>query len=302
MNWFRRLRGGKVPTLRLSDVESRWLESTQQVARWEHMLKSGRRWGAWGAAIGTLIGVLAHAPAAWLAGQIERQTAGRLVLADAQGTVWRGDAVLVLTGGSGSRDARVLPGRLGWQLRLGGWGALRLSLQQDCCLPEPLTVRIQPGWGHLDLALSGGTPDAEVRGVWPAAWLAGLGTPWNTLDLSGTFQLQGRGLGARWSASAVQMRGQADLVFVQLGSRLTTLDALGSYRLSLSAQPGQSGMDISLQTEQGALRLQGQGSLGPAGLRFRGEARASDAEREALNNLLNIIGRRQGELSVISIG
>ena len=39
-----------------------------------------------------------------------------------------------------------------------------------------------------------------------------------------------------------------------------------------------------------------------AGLRFRGEATAAEAEAAALSNLLNIIGRRNGARSVISIG
>jgi general secretion pathway protein N len=38
-------------------------------------------------------------------------------------------------------------------------------------------------------------------------------------------------------------------------------------------------------------------------VRFRGEARAAtEADEAALNNLLNIIGRRNGAVSVISIG
>jgi general secretion pathway protein N len=37
-------------------------------------------------------------------------------------------------------------------------------------------------------------------------------------------------------------------------------------------------------------------------LRLRGEATATDADRQALNNLLNIIGRRQGARSLLTIG
>ncbi len=44
------------------------------------------------------------------------------------------------------------------------------------------------------------------------------------------------------------------------------------------------------------------GSVGPGGVRFRGEARAGAADEAALTNLLNIIGRREGARSVISIG
>ena len=36
--------------------------------------------------------------------------------------------------------------------------------------------------------------------------------------------------------------------------------------------------------------------------RFRGEARAASTDEAALSNLLNIIGRREGAKSIISIG
>ncbi len=43
-------------------------------------------------------------------------------------------------------------------------------------------------------------------------------------------------------------------------------------------------------------------AFGPGGTRFRGQATAVEADRGALDNLLNIIGRRSGNHSVISIG
>ena len=94
--------------------------------------------------------------------------------------------------------------------------------------------------------------------------------------------------------------GRADLIFQDVASRVTTLDRLGTYRLSLDGAQGQ--VMLGLATESGALQLSGAGSLGPDGMRFRGEASASEAERGALSNLLNIIGRREGDRSVISIG
>jgi general secretion pathway protein N len=42
--------------------------------------------------------------------------------------------------------------------------------------------------------------------------------------------------------------------------------------------------------------------VGQNGVRFRGEARANEGDESALTNLLNIIGRRDGARSVISIG
>lgn len=125
-----------------------------------------RRWAAAGVVLGALGGVLVAAPASWVAAAVSAGTAQRLLLADAQGSLWQGSAVPVLTGGSGSRDASALPGRLRWQLRPGwlGWGpALNLSLQQDGCTPQPLQLRWQPGWGSQRWTLAGlqPPPDAE---------------------------------------------------------------------------------------------------------------------------------------------
>jgi general secretion pathway protein N len=52
----------------------------------------------------------------------------------------------------------------------------------------------------------------------------------------------------------------------------------------------------------GPLQLIGNGTWGPGGVKFRGEARATAVDEAALSNLLNIIGRREGAKSIISIG
>jgi len=70
------------------------------------------------------------------------------------------------------------------------------------------------------------------------------------------------------------------------------------------ATPG-TGADrtrLTLTTLEGSLILDGTGEIGPNGVRFRGTAKAAPGSEDALNNLLNIIGRRNGALSAISIG
>ena len=99
------------------------------------------------------------------------------------------------------------------------------------------------------------------------------------------------------------VEGRADMELVSVSSRLTTLETLGSYKLTLTgdaATPGTS--QLSLTTQDGALQLSGQGTWGPGGVRFRGEASAAATDEAALSNLLNIIGRRDGAKSVITIG
>lgn len=289
-------------------LTTRWLESTMEVARWENMRKAGRRWGWWGAGLGALVGLVVYAPASWLAQGLVELSGKRLLLAESQGTIWRGDAVVVLTGGPGSRDARALPGRLNWTMHPSGLG-LRLTFQQDCCIPTPVVMQVAFGMGRVkaDVRMpvagdaAGALQSAGEIGHWPAAWLGGLGTPWNTLQLAGALRLSSRDLSLEWAQGRLRIEGQADLMLENVASRVTTLDRLGSYRLNLGGD-AQGLLQMQLNTLDGALQLSGQGGVSSGGMRFRGEARASEAERGALDNLLNIIGRREGDRSVISIG
>ncbi len=109
------------------------------------------------------------------------------------------------------------------------------------------------------------------------------------------------------TVEAVQGRwlvdGRADLELIGVSSRLSTLPTLGSYRLSVSGDAANAGTaQLNLSTLEGALQLSGAGTSGAGKLRFRGEARAQATDEAALSNLLNIIGRRDGARSVISIG
>jgi general secretion pathway protein N len=138
-------------------------------------------------------------------------------------------------------------------------------------------------------------------GEWPAAVLAGLGAPWNTLQPEGTLRLSSPGLSLDLASGRWRLSGQADLELADIGSKLTTLDRLGSYRLHIDGADAQ-GPRLSLSTLDGALQLQGQGQWTGTQLRFRGEAHAAPGFDGALDNLLNILGRRQGARSIISIG
>ena len=139
-------------------------------------------------------------------------------------------------------------------------------------------------------------------GRWPVAWLAGLGAPLNTLRLSGDMQLSGRDLSVQVVQGRLVLGGQAELALNQVASRISTLDVLGDYRLSLQGDPRGEAATLQLRTTRGALQLSGDGQWAASKFRFSGQASAAPGFESALNNLLNIIGRRQGALSLISIG
>lgn len=285
---------------------SRWAESTYAEVAWGRSRTGASRWAWLGAVVGVLIGIVCFAPAAWLASAVSTATQQRFLLSDARGTVWSGSAVAVLTGGPGSRDASALPGRLQWTMRPQGL-AMVLELSQACCLNGTFGVLLKPRLTGFTATLK---PTAGSVGQWPSDWLTGLGTPWNTLRLGGMARLLSSGLVVESVQGRWRLAGGMSLELMNASSRLSTLDTLGSYRLSIQGAPlGSAGATasastarITLSTLDGALQLNGAGTWGTGGLRFRGEARSRDADDAALTNLLNIIGRRDGARSVISIG
>lgn len=281
-------------------ASTEWLDTTMQVTRVSRETKAIRRWAIMGALVGAILGVVIFAPASWLAWGIGKATQQRIQLFDAQGTIWKGNAWMVLSAGPGSLDARLLPDRLSWDMGLKDISTFQLSLQQACCINQKLVVLVQPGWGRVETRFVG---PSDWLTQWPADVLSGLGTPWNTLDLNGSIRLSANGLTLEWVQGRLNIKGSAALELQNISSRISTLERLGTYRVTLTGQPQQPGSaDISLSTQDGALLLNGQGTLRPQGVYFRGEATARDAEKDALDNLLNVIGRRNGESSVISIG
>lgn len=249
-------------------------------------------WAIAGALIGVVIAVVLFAPARWLSGVIKQASAGQVQLIEPRGTVWNGSARLLFTGGVGSRDSAALPGHVDWRLRP-GWLALNFQLTAACCTPAPLQARLSPGWGASVLQLADGTSQ------WPAALLAGLGTPWNTVKAEGNLRLMTRGLSMTWNNGRLVVAGQAELTALAMSSRLSTLKPMGSYKITLT---GGDSPALEVTTLEGSLQLSGSGQWVGARLRFQGLASAAPEHEAALANLLNIIGRRQGTRSIITLG
>lgn len=246
--------------------------------------------------MGTLLATLWGAPARWLGTVVRQASDGRVQLQDARGTVWQGSARLVLAGGQGSRDASSLPGRLEWRWSWRGTG-LQLRLSSPCCSDMPLQWQLHRSEGAWQLALQ----DQQSR--WPLQVLAGLGAPWNTLQPEGQLVWQSQGLRLAWSAGQLQWHGRSDWQVNELSSRLTSVRPIGSYRITLQAPAaGSPHPMLTLQTLTGPLQLSAQGHWTGQRWRFDGEARADAGHEQALSNLLNIIGRRDGARSRLSLG
>jgi general secretion pathway protein N len=276
-----------------------WSESTLAERGWVEARGAAVRWAVAGTLFGILAGIVLFAPAAWLASAVASATGQRLILADARGTVWSGSAVPVLTGGPESRDAAYLPGRLEWSLSPRLYG-VEVAVRQDCCVNGTMLIQIRPGLSRTRATL---VPAAGTVGQWPNAWLGGLGTPWNTLQLGGSVRLASPGVTIESVEGRWRLDGRVDFELDSVSSRLTTLETLGSYKVTLTGGGGAGNATLlSLSTLDGPLQLTGSGTWGPGGVKFRGEARSAAIDEAALSNLLNIIGRRDGARSIISIG
>lgn len=250
-------------------------------------------WAAGGAALGLFVALLVFAPARWLADAVADATRGQVLLAEARGTLWDGSARLVLTGGPGSTDAAALPGRVAWQLAP-RWDGAAVQLRADCCTQQqPLAARAH--WRLAGWQVQVGDGASQ----WPAGVLAGLGTPWNTLQLDGEVHLATQGLSVEWVEGRPRVGGRAELQALRVASRLSTLRPMGSYRITLQ---GGTQATLRLETLEGSLQLSGTGQWVGQRLHFQGVASAVAGSEAALANLLNIIGRRAGERSIISIG
>ncbi len=257
----------------------------------------GRRLFWLATALGLTVGAIAFAPARLLALTVGELSREHVRLLNARGTVWSGRADLVLAGGGGSRESTALPQGLTWRLTpdWSGGPALRLRLDAPCCTPQGM---------DLLLAWSSGSARLELgrhSSLWPAAWFVGLGAPWNTIGLQGRLQLQTDGSGIEWTQGRVRLRGPFELQGLDLSSNLATLKPLGSYRLRVEPDAGGS-PKLSLDTLDGALRLSGEGQLTGGRLRLRGLAEAAPDSVDALSNLLNLLGRRDGARAHISLG
>jgi general secretion pathway protein N len=241
--------------------------------------------------------VVSNAPANWLALYVARKTEGVVLLADAQGTIWSGSAVLGLgapqgwSGESGSQSSAprlALPGRIIWRLEWTSVLAPVLHLTHDGVLLQPTTVRYAAG----GLAIDAGAA------VLPAAILELAGPPLNTLRPDGRCTL-------RWNATTIDSGGLIDgegtLRIDGLALAISVVRPLGSYLLTWAS--GARGVTWQLATESGPLALVGNGVTTGRATQARivvsTAADATPAAAAQLAPLLDTIGRRGPNEAVI---
>jgi general secretion pathway protein N len=250
------------------------------------MRLSAMRYGvvlALAAVLAAALTAAVRAPAAWVGDWLQAQ--GRLRLVDARGTVWSGSAMLGLSDG---RQVTLLPGRLSWKIGFSAIASGRVTADvSHPALAAPLAVSVS--LAAKSIALKAG--QAEL----PAALLAALGAPFNTLRPGGA-------LGLRWTDVELTggvLAGNLQIDWSEAQSALSTVAPLGSYRLQVTGAGDTA--RLQLDTLRGPLRLQGSGTVKGGRVSFKGLASADPEMRPALIGLISVLGPRVGDQAVLSI-
>lgn len=228
--------------------------------------------------------VLVFFPAAWMVPIVEMQTAGRLTLGDARGTLWRGSAFIGGAPGGSDAVTPLLPGRFSWRLSpVVLLGQVDAELENAAALSQP--VAITGNWHQWQVS-----PAAILL---PAERLVALGAPLNTIQPSGQMRLSWEPLRLAWQREKVEMAGSMNLEMNDLSSRLSPVKPLGTYILALDWNGQQA--SVTLKTAKGPMLLSGSGIFANGHLRFSGNAEAEAGQEESLANLLNLLGQRRRE-------
>lgn len=227
---------------------------------------------------------IAMMPAAWITPQFAKATQGHVNLVDPSGSLWHGSATLVLAAGGGGGAGTLLPGRVNWDTAF--WplltGRLKMRMRQTPAMPASIEV---------DASARASTITSGEIAV-PATLLAGLGAPFNTLDLQGGVQLAW----TPWRLLGRRAYGELVVTLSDMSSRVSPVKPLGSYRVALQSQGDSSTIDLS--TLSGSLLLSGHGTIGANASSFHGQASASGQAKDNLAGLLNLLGRPTGDGTV----
>lgn len=226
-------------------------------------------------ALAYLLTLLITAPASLLDKCLQYATQGRLLLANANGTVWSGSAIPALR----TQDSRLvaLP-FLRWEIAVPSLftGKIHARLQWDDQPPASATEAIisfnQVELHHALLQL-------------PARVLGEASPMLKPAQFRGQLQVQGEHL--IFSKRGVD--GAATVDWQQASSALSSIAPLGDYRLALNGAGDR--INIGLTTISGILLLEGDGNwLAGRGLEFHGKAHASAGNYDNLTELLHHLG------------
>jgi len=218
------------------------------------------------------------APATILDAGIARASAGKLRIAQSQGTLWAGTGLLEIRDSTGKRGI----GRpLSWRFKPGSLLRAQVGFEVDIGQTRKYFLLVV-SLARLEIF------DADL--VLPAAALA-LATPrLALLDPGGDLHIHV----SRLSIGRDAVHGAAVVRWPDAVSSLTPVSPLGDYELRL--EESGDGTNVVLGTLKGPLHLEGRGSTGTSNAAaFQATARIDPHYRVQLEPLLRMIAVERGE-------
>lgn len=219
-----------------------------------------------------VLALLALAPASLIDAALRDASAGRLRVAEAQGSLWSGRGEIEVRDGRGDS---ALSRPLSWRLRPAALMLARLGFVvtlDGSSAPFPLTL----SWSRAEVT--------DARFSLPASALA------NALPKLGPFGLGGD-VDVQISRVAITgdvVRGGASVQWRGASSALTPVAPLGDYQFRFDGDDGD--VHTSLRTLHGPLQLDGHGDWAQGGRpQFLAVAQMSPAARQQLAPFLRLV-------------
>jgi general secretion pathway protein N len=228
------------------------------------------------AGVAYLIFLAALVPASFVAERVAAATQGRVALANAGGTLWRGSARIRLTAAGGWLDLDALEWRFDPARLLAGRIAFDVKATAQGLDAQGQVARAFSGWELRDAALR-----ASITSL---ATLAPLAARWRPEGrIVATVPL--------WHWNDRAARGEATIEWREAALSLSEVKPIGSYRIVATADG--AGAQLAVTTIEGPLQVSGKASAAPAQITFSGEARAEGPTAKALEPLLDLMGPRR---------
>lgn len=231
--------------------------------------------------------VIWQMPAAWFAGILGSQTACRITLQEAQGSIWNGSAAIgfseIDVASGQCRRPSAITERFQWANECNLLGSTCTGTLEFSALKKPL---------QYTLTFSGlrfGSGEITL----PVNALEVLGSPWSSLRPRGEMLLSWSDLIVANFNSAASA-GNIQIKINDVSSAVSPVKPLGSYEIKIDLKP--SGGTWDVQTINGPLLIQGAGEFDRQETHFSGEVSATPEAGEALAGLLSLLGKRSGDV------
>lgn len=227
-----------------------------------------------------MVSLIATAPAGLVEWMLPRITHDRVFLEQTDGGLWRGYAK--------NLKFRLIDG----EFRSMGsvhWEVLFLSL-----VKFELAVKMTVDDGRFSSAgiVSAGLGKfhlRQIKATLPAFVLSEFEPAWHTWKPDGVLSFYAD----NFTIGSQSVSGAAELEWRNASVSLSQVKPLGDYRLDI--QGGHKAAQLTVSTISGVLRLAGKGEWSTDnGLDFRGMAQSEPSQKEALRDLLALLGNDQG--------